>query len=167
MFFGGKISFEKVVREHQASVRRLMLTLTKGDDMLSDDLAQEVFIKAYLSWNTFRAMSSTKTWLFRIAYNVFYDYMRANHMDIIAYDNGHELEQQVYNDNSDKVFDVNNAMQMLSLSERLCVTLALIEGEKIKDVAKITKLKENTVKSHIKRGKEKLATYLKQNGYGK
>ena len=167
MFFGGKISFEKVVREHQASVRRLMLTLTKGDDMLSDDLAQEVFIKAYMSWNTFRGMSSMKTWLFRIAYNVFYDYTRATHTDIVAYDNEYEHEQHVYSDNSDNLFDINNAMQMLSLSERLCVTLVLIEGEKIKDVARITKMNENTVKSHIKRGKEKLATYLKKNGYGK
>ena len=54
---------------------------------------------------------------------------------------------------------------MLSLSERLCVTLALIEGEKIKDVARITKMNENTVKSHLKRGKEKLKTYLSHNGY--
>ena len=75
----GRDGFEKVVKEYQAPIRRLFLNLTLGDEMLSDDLAQDTFIKAYTNWNGFRRLSSTKTWLFRIAYNVFYDYRRSLH----------------------------------------------------------------------------------------
>ena len=49
MFLGSANNFEKVVKEYQAPVRRLFLNLTLGDEMLSDDLAQDTFIKAYTS----------------------------------------------------------------------------------------------------------------------
>lgn len=44
--------------------------------------------------------------------------------------------------------------------------LAIIDGYDIAGIARITGIKEGTVKSHLSRGKEKLANYLKQNGYG-
>jgi len=55
---------------------------------------------------------------------------------------------------------------MLKSEERTCITLQLIDGYDIVGIAKITGMKEGTVKSHLSRGKEKLANYLKQNGYG-
>ena len=44
---------------------------------LSDDLAQETFIKAYTNLASFKNLSSFSTWLYRIAYNIFYDYIRS------------------------------------------------------------------------------------------
>ena len=41
----------------------------------------------------------------------------------------------------------------------------IIDGYDIAGIAKITQLKEGTVKSHLSRGKEKLANYLRKNGY--
>ena len=49
--------------------------------------------------------------------------------------------------------------------ERLCVTLRLMEGQPVKRIAEISGMTENTVKSHLHRGKSKLATYLRENGY--
>ncbi|MEI3342942.1 MAG: sigma factor [Coprobacter fastidiosus] len=40
-------------------------------------MAQETFIKAYTSLRLFKGLSSFSTWIFRIAYNVFYDFMRS------------------------------------------------------------------------------------------
>ena len=57
-------------------------------------------------------------------------------------------------------------MKLLSDIEKICVTLALVEDQPIKTVAKITGMNENTVKSHIRRGKEKMANFLKANNYG-
>ena len=155
-------AFERVVKEHQGAVRRLFLNLTLGDSMLSDDLAQDTFVKAYNSWNSFKMLSSTRTWLFRIAYNVFYDYRRSvkltSDIDTMPARSSRTADTTVK-------LDIYTALQMLSENERTCVTLAMVEGYSMKEITKITAMAENTVKSHIHRGKEKLSTYLKQQGY--
>ena len=74
--FHNKRAFDQLVRKYQSPVRRFFLNQTLGDAQLSDDLAQETFIKAYLNITKFRGLSSFSTWLMRIAYNVFYDEMR-------------------------------------------------------------------------------------------
>jgi len=134
--------------------------------MLADDLAQETFIKAFYAWDTFQALSSTKTWLMRIAYTTFIDYTRAQHLtedvDDLPIEDEPISSEKV---REDIQMDVAKAMQLLSEKERLCVNLSLVEDCSVKEVVKITGLNENTVKSHLKRGKEKLKTYLSNNGY--
>ncbi|MBL1488837.1 RNA polymerase sigma factor, partial [Klebsiella pneumoniae] len=61
--------------------------------------------------------------------------------------------------------DLYAALALLKPDERTCITLQLIDGYNIAGIAKITQMKEGTVKSHLSRGKEKLANYLRQNGY--
>ena len=70
-------AFDRLVRKYQSPVRRFFLHLTCGDSELSDDLSQDTFIKAYTNLASFKNLSSFSTWLYRIAYNVFYDYLRA------------------------------------------------------------------------------------------
>jgi RNA polymerase sigma-70 factor (ECF subfamily) len=73
---GNKRAFDELVRRYQSPVRRFFLSQTMGDEQLSDDLAQDTFIKAYTNIASFRGLASFKTWIMRIAYNVFYDYKR-------------------------------------------------------------------------------------------
>jgi RNA polymerase sigma-70 factor (ECF subfamily) len=61
--------------------------------------------------------------------------------------------------------DLYKALQILTERERLCITLQLMEGQPIERISEISGMKPNTVKSHLLRGKEKLANYLRQNGY--
>lgn len=61
--------------------------------------------------------------------------------------------------------DLMEALKILSDNERACVTLQLMDGQPIDKIAEITGLATGTVKSHLSRGKNKLASYLKQNGY--
>lgn len=61
--------------------------------------------------------------------------------------------------------DLHSALALLKPDERTCITLQLIDGYDIQKIAEITGIKEGTVKSHLSRGKEKMATYLKKNGY--
>ena len=63
--------------------------------------------------------------------------------------------------------DVHNAMRLLTPNERTCVSLHLMEDLPIDKIAQITGMPEGTIKSHISRGKAKLSTYLKNNGYGR
>ena len=61
--------------------------------------------------------------------------------------------------------DLYKALSLLKPDERTCITLQLIDGHQIDKIAEITGIPENTVKSHLRRGKEKMVNYLKQNGY--
>ena len=162
--FRNKKAFDQLVRKYQSPVRRFFLNQTLGDEQLSDDLAQETFIKAYVNIAKFRAMSSFSTWLMRIAYNVFYDEVRSRKQteDI---DNSQAMRQSSSSGDSNLKMDIYAALALLKPDERTCITLQLIDGYPIDQISKITGIADNTVKSHLRRGKEKMANYLKQNGY--
>jgi RNA polymerase sigma-70 factor (ECF subfamily) len=164
--FHNKQAFDQLVRKYQSPVRRFFLNQTLGDEQLSDDLAQETFIKAYVNITKFRGMSSFKTWLMRIAYNVFYDQVRAKHQTDDIEDSTAAMRETAQTGNPNVKMDVNAAMALLKPDERTCITLQLIDGYPIDEISKITGIAENTVKSHLKRGKDKMANYLRENGYG-
>ena len=159
---GNKRAFDELVRRYQSPVRRFFLHQTLGDEQLSDDLAQDTFIKAYTNIAKFRGLASFQTWLMRIAYNVFYDYTRSKKQT----DDIDGIQQPSLQTSTVVGMDVYEALRLLKSEERTCITLQLIDGYDIVGIAKITGMKEGTVKSHLSRGKEKLANYLKQNGYG-
>ena len=169
--FHNKRAFDQLVRKYQSPVRRFFLNQTLGNEQLSDDLAQETFIKAYVNITKFKGISSFSTWLFRIAYNVFYDYKRKDGERYLvngegSLDSKTELASgHVSSSTSQLKMDISTALAQLKEDERACVTLQLIEGYSIDEIAKILKMPANTVKSHLRRGKEKLTTYLKENGY--
>ena len=162
--FHNKRAFDQLVRKYQSPVRRFFLNQTLGDVQLSDDLAQETFIKAYLNITKFRGLSSFSTWLMRIAYNVFYDDVRARKLteDI---DSTTVLRQSASTGDSNLKMDIYAALALLKPDERTCITLQLIDGYPIEQISKITGIPDNTVKSHLRRGKEKMTIYLKENGY--
>ena len=132
--------------------------------MLADDLAQETFIKAFYAWDTFAALSTPKTWLMRIAYTTFVDYTRAHHTTE-ELDQAEWVQSATNSHSADIQHDVQAALQQLSEQERICVRLELIEDQSIRQIGTITGLNENTIKSHLKRGKDKLKTFLINNGY--
>ena len=183
--FGNKRAFDELVRRYQSPVRRFFLSQTLGDSQLSDDLAQDTFIKAYLNIGKFRAMASFQTWLMRIAYNVFYDNCRKKNVECgmlneewsampmsnekfsISHSSSMRSENNstLYTQHSSFKMDIYAALALLKPDERTCITLQLIDGYDIQKIAEITGIKEGTVKSHLSRGKEKMATFLKNNGY--
>ena len=162
--FHNKRAFDQLVRKYQSPVRRFFLNQTLGDEQLSDDLSQETFIKAYVNITKFKGISSFSTWLFRIAYNVHYDYLRSLHQteDI---DTSAAIRASSSSSDEGLKMDLYKALAQLKPDERTCITLQLIDGHQVDKIAEITGIPANTVKSHLKRGKDKLAIYLKQNGY--
>ena len=147
---GNRRAFDELVRRYQSPVRRFFLSQTMGNEQLSDDLAQDTFIKAYSNIRSFRGLASFQTWLMRIAYNVFYDYTRSKHQteDVDA------APQRSASENSSLKMDLYAALALLKPDERTCITLQLIDGYDIEGIAKITGLKEGSVKSHLSRCKE-------------
>ena len=161
---GNRRAFDELVRRYQSPVRRFFLSQTMGDEQLSDDLAQDTFIKAYTNITSFRGLASFKTWIMRIAYNVFYDYTRKRQIAVSDWQLA-ESQQPTAKSQQPIAMDLYAALALLKPDERTCITLQLIEGYDIAGIAKITQMKEGTVKSHLSRGKEKLANYLRENGY--
>ena len=158
-------AFDELVKKYQSPTRRFFFNLTCGDSELSDDLAQDTFIKAYTNIASFKNLSSFSTWLYRIAYNIFYDYIRSrketNDLDAREVDAISSVEQ----DNLGQKVDVYQSLKTLKEIERTCITLFYMEDVSIEKIAGITGCPVGTVKSHLSRGKEKLANYLNKNGY--
>lgn len=158
-------AFDQLVRKYQSPVRRFFLHLTCGDSELSDDLAQDTFLKAYTSITSFKNLSSFQTWIYRIAYNVFYDYLRSRKEtdDLEAY----RVDAQCCTQQKDigRQLDIYRALAILKEMERTCITLFFMEDQSLEKIAGITGCPVGTVKSHLSRAKEKMADYLKQNGY--
>ena len=180
--FHNRRAFDQLVREYQSPVRRFFLSQTSGNEALSDDLAQDTFLKAYTHISQYRGTSSFLTWLTRIAYNVWYDYTRKMKNERGEPTVDGRRGSQMINENgemknveaahssylvsqSSLQLDLYTALTQLKEEERTCITLQLIDGYDIAEIARITQMKEGTVKSHLSRGKEKLANYLRQNGY--
>ncbi len=162
--FHNRRAFDKLMKEYQSPVRRFFLTQTLGDTQLSDDLAQDTFIKAYTHIDQFQAKSSFLTWVFRIAYNVFYDYVRSRR-ETTDIDSGAVRKMNASAGDSNLRMDLYDALQLLSDTERSCITLQLMEGQPIDKISEIMDMPQNTVKSHLSRGKKKMAEFLRNNGY--
>lgn len=151
--FDDRDAFGRLVEEYQSEMRRFFLNMSGGNAALSDDLAQETFLKAYLSIRGFKGLSKFKTWLYRIAYNEYYDWARKRKEEL-----GDNRERA-----DDARMDVAVALKALNETERSIIILFYMEDKPIKDIVAITSLPEGTVKSHLSRAKNKLADFLGRN----
>ena len=165
VIFGNKRAFDSLVKKYQSSVRRYFLHQTLGDEPLSDDLAQETFIKAYTHIATFKNLSNFSTWLFQIAYNVFFDYIRTRKETSGLEDWETDASCRTEQKSPGTKMDIYRGLAQLKEVERTCITLHYMEDLSTDKISAITGLPTGTVKSHLSRGKEKLANFLRNNGY--
>jgi RNA polymerase sigma-70 factor (ECF subfamily) len=167
VLFNHKKSFDKLVKKYQSQIRRFFLNMTLGDKELSDDLSQETFIKAYLKIGSFKGTARFSTWLFRIAYNIFYDYARSKKSNTFVYEDINELLKNNMDHSRDlnRQIDVTEALKILRYEERIAIVLSYMEEHSHKRIAQIMNCPVGTVKSHILRGKDKLYKYFKNSGY--
>ncbi len=155
-------AFGVLVEAYQPRLRRFLLNLTMGDESLTDDLAQETFIKAYMGIRSFKGISRFGTWLYRIAYNEFYNHRRHHHE--CSFSHLPEAKQEVSERttaSADARLDARAAMRALNPQERTVVTLFYIDDLPIKKIASITSMPEGTVKSLLFRSKEKMRNAIK------
>ena len=115
-------SFDLLVRKYQSPIRGFFLRQTLGDAQLSDDLAQDTFVKAYTHLSGFRGTASFSTWLYRIAYNVWYDYTRS-HKETQDIDTPAVSSKNAQGAHAGLKMDLLKALQILNENERTCITL--------------------------------------------
>ena len=158
---GSRRAFDSLVKKYQGDVRRLLLNLTGGDGELAADIAQETFLKAWMYIGSYKATARFRTWLFSIAYNVFYDYaaLQRKHAHRDLSDCEYYLTEG-HSDRIEKNIDLYRALEQLRPAERTAVVLFYIEQQKQQDIARIMDVPLSTVKTLVWRGKEHLARLL-------
>lgn len=72
---GHEAAFDELVRRHEGAVRALLNRLA-GNEQDAEDMAQETFIRVYRNLERFQEKAALKTWIFRIAMNLFRDFRR-------------------------------------------------------------------------------------------
>ena len=161
MILDDRTAFARLVEYHQPAIRRFFLHQTMGDEMLTDDLAQETFIKLYYSIRQYKGLSGLATYLYRIAFNIYQDHLRQKK----ATDAIDDYPHPSYTPVNDVSMDINQALSTLSTHERACITLHYIDDLKVEEIAQILSMPQGTIKSHLSRGRNKMIQYLKNNGY--
>ena len=123
---GDRSAFGELVLQYQHSVVHLVYRMC-SDLELSEDAAQEAFLRAWLHLDDFQRGSSLRNWLFRIAINVALDKLRLSHgmlMDlekVEVMDPTESPEEKLVNKESSQ--RVQNAIQALSESNRAVLVL--------------------------------------------
>ena len=141
--FDDRRAFACLVDKYQVRLKRFFLNLTGGDPVLSDDLAQETFIKVYYNLRSYKGLSSFSTWIYRVAYNVFYDELRKSREweDASVDEVANLLEQPP--ECVDRNIDISRALSILRPEERTAITLFFVE-----DLA-VANIKHRTVQIAI------------------
>lgn len=153
-------AFGKLVDAYQDSLRRYLLNLTLGDACLTDDLAQETFIKAWSSIRSFKGIAKFRTWLFRIAWNEYVSFRRRERPTVDLDTPGINIMDIDRHSAAEASMDIQVALKTLSPKERTVVLLFYLEGMPIKKVVEITGIPEGSVKVYLKRAREKMAVAL-------
>ncbi len=156
---GNKPAFAELVRRHQGRVRGLLLRLAK-DRVLADDLAQEVFLRAYRGLVGFQNRSAFGTWLYRIAYNAYLNNRtRVRRFcelpeDYVA--GAVAPESRMSAPRSDLRRDLSAAIETLPERYRAVVVLYYLEEVSYPEIADILSVPLGTVKTHLHRAKKLL-----------
>lgn len=151
--------FEKQVSATQGDLRRFLVALCCGDISLADDIAQDSYIKAYLSLDTLKSDSSFKPFLYRIAYNTFISSRRTLRLQQ-PIDDAVTTSSPDSADNAFRYQSLYNALRRLSASERTAVTMFYLEGYSTKEIANLTDIGEDAVRQQLSRGRKHLKSIM-------
>jgi RNA polymerase sigma factor (sigma-70 family) len=149
-------AFDVLVRRH-AGVVRALLRRMGAQPAMADDIAQDAFIAAYQAIGSYRATGSFPAWLKQIAARLYVRRWRAEtrYVDLDAAPE--EISDAVP---QDLRLDLDAALAALSASERMCVSMCSGAGFSHSEAGALLKMPAGTVKSHVKRGLDKLRRSL-------
>ena len=154
---GDRDAFAELVRRRQSWIRNLMRRCC-GDDTLADDLAQQVFMQAWRRIRQVRDPVRFGSWLKQIAVNEWLQNLRRH--DPLRYADDEDKITGCSVDNADIEFDLDKALATLPGQVSLCIVLSYYERMSHAEIAALTRLQPGTVKSHIRRGSERLKQVL-------
>lgn len=166
---GRKDAFEELVRKFQPKVFSMALSFTRNREA-ADDLAQEVFLKAYLALPRFHGKSGFGTWLYRISVNHIKDHLRKKgRAKEVSLDDVREItfsdKEQAERAECERETEarrtlVQRFVEALPEKYRVILTLRDVQGLPYEDISRVLKLSPGTVDSRLHRARRMLRTRL-------
>lgn len=149
------------VKDHEKSFRRFLMALCCGDSPLADDIAQESYMKAYVSLAKLENHESFRYWLFRIAHNTFLSHKRSEKLTV-DYEEAVGLCSDTESDAAFRFQDLHQALDRLPVKVRTSILLYYMEGYSVKETAGIIDSSEEAVRQHLARGRKYLKELLEK-----
>lgn len=170
-----KEAFEALVRRHQNRVFGVAGGILKNREDV-EDIAQQVFLKAYFSIKRFDQRAAFSTWLYKITVNECWDLLRKRKVRPLVFEAELSEEQaQVYQasseqadgapDASDRVAvrqQLDDLMSCLEERDRTMLVLKEVQGFSVEEVAEILSVNANTVKVRLFRARQKIAEKVRR-----
>lgn len=159
-----KDTFSKLVVDSTDSLYRVSKSILKNDTDCKDAVSEAITI-AFQKLHTLKNDKYAKTWLTRILINECYRQKKYNNRiisdeeSVMDYLNHSAVK---YYHDSENYYDLYEAMSCLNDEQRLTITLFYYEGYSIKEISKITKTAQGTVKSRLSIARQHLKQYLKE-----
>jgi RNA polymerase sigma-70 factor, ECF subfamily len=172
-------AFEELIRRHQHRVFAVAGgILRRREDV--EDIAQQVFVKAYFSLKRFDQRAAFSTWLYKITVNECWDLLRKKKVRPLVYESDLSEEQakQVIAaegkesggpDISDRLEArqrVERLLEGLDERDRLMLMLKEVEGFAVEEIAQVLDLNANTVKVRLFRARRRIVNKVRKRGEG-
>src|SRR5438270_7557621 len=170
-----KEAFEELIRRHQHRVFAVAGgILNRREDV--EDIAQQVFVKAYFSLKRFDQRAALSTWLYKITVNECWDMLRKKKVRPLVYeaDLSEEQARQVISsaekgkehpDISERLElrqRVDRLLEGLDERDRLMLILKEVEGFSIEEIAEVLDLNANTVKVRLFRARRRIVSQARK-----
>ena len=159
---GDRKAFGELVRRHGSGVRGLLRRMGAASSE-ADDVAQDAFLAGFEAIAEFRGEGAFGGWIKKIAARAYLRRLqRERRLAALAL----EAEAPAPESGPDAAgrIDLDEALKTLAAPERLCVSMCYGAGLSHAEAAEALNLPLGTVKSHVKRGLEKLRTRLAPSG---
>ncbi len=158
---GDDAAFAELVRRHKRRVFAAASRFARDDHQL-DDLAQEIFIRAFRNLSQFRGDAPFEHWLSRLIVSACYDFLRRERRvrEQVSLDG---TERHLRDESSESAIAAGRAreflfwgMRKLPADEQLILTLCELEERPVREVARLTGWSESNVKVRAFRARQNL-----------
>lgn len=155
-------AFSELIMAIEKELYLIAKTKLKNDDDIGDAI-QETIYKSYKNIKKLRDNSLFKTWIIKILINECNNIYRKKSKYAISYEEKEMENYLTVNDKSDNVeFEV--LIRDLDTEEKLILTLYYCSKYTVKEISKIVKIKENTIKSKMARARNKIRKQFEEEG---
>jgi len=170
---GDDSAFSEITKLYLKSIYSFVFRLVNDRDV-ADDLTQETFVKAWKNLKSFDQSKSFKTWLFTIAKNTTFDWLKKKKeipFSNFADEEGENWLENVADENilpdeilerSDLAEELDGILQKLPPHYRAILLLHYKEDFSLHEIAEILGEPYNTIKSRHQRGLGKLKKLFKK-----
>ncbi len=156
---GDRAAFGELVRRHGSAVRGLLRRMGSAPAE-ADDVAQDAFLAAFERIREFRGEGAFAAWVKKIAARLYLRRLQRERRLAGLAQEAEDASADAHQPDAAGRIDLDEGLKSLNPAERLCVSMCYGAGLSHAETAEALNLPLGTVKSHVKRGLEKLRTRL-------